>query len=110
MTVLLIIYSNTPSNTIVNAASNISYRPSVQVNVFAVLFMNELKNLTNVVIGKLGKLVHKQTCSHDFFFYFINYKIIIVQVRCITSETKEVDLIQAVFDLIFFTYLPKSQI
>jgi hypothetical protein len=25
---------------------------------FAVLFMNELKNLTDVVIGKLGKLVH----------------------------------------------------
>ena len=42
--------------------------------------MNELKNLTNV-IGKLGKLVHKQKYSHDFFFYFINYNIIIVQVR-----------------------------
>jgi hypothetical protein len=27
--------------------------------------MNELKNLTKVVIGKLGKLVHKQNCSHD---------------------------------------------
>jgi hypothetical protein len=27
-------------------------------DVFAVLFMNELKNLTDVVIEKLGKLVH----------------------------------------------------
>jgi len=61
------------SKAIVNAASNISYRPSVQVDVFAVLFMNELKNLTNVVIGKLGKLVHKQTCSHDFLNFF--YKL-----------------------------------
>jgi len=24
--------------------------------------------LTNVVKGKLGKLVHEQNCSHDFFF------------------------------------------
>jgi hypothetical protein len=40
----------------------------LQVDVFAVLFMNELKNSTNVVIGKLGKLVQKQNCSHDFFF------------------------------------------
>ena len=55
-----------------------------------VLFMNELKNLTNVVIGKLGKLVHKQNCSHYFFFYFINYNIIIVQVRHINIETKVV--------------------
>jgi hypothetical protein len=30
----------------------------LQVDVFAVLFMNELKALTNVVIGKLDKLVH----------------------------------------------------
>ena len=50
--------------------------------------MNELKNLTNVVIGKLGKLVHKQNCSHDFF-YFINYNIIL-QLRYITIGTKEV--------------------
>jgi hypothetical protein len=34
---------------------------------FVVLFMNEFKNLTYVVIGKLGKLVHKQNCCHDFF-------------------------------------------
>ena len=53
--------------------------------------MNEVKNLTNV-IRKLGKLVHKQNCSHDFFFFFffINYNIIIVQVRYINIETKEV--------------------
>jgi hypothetical protein len=48
--------------------------------------MNKLKNLTNVVIGKLGKLVHKQ----NYLFYFINYNIIIVQVRYISIETKEV--------------------
>jgi hypothetical protein len=52
----------------------------LQADVLAVLFMNELKNLTNVVIGNLGKLVHKQNCSHNFLFYFINYNIIIVQV------------------------------
>jgi len=55
-----------------------SYRPLIQTDDFAVLFMNELKNfadlfmnelnnLTNVVIGKLGKLFHKQYCSQDFF-------------------------------------------
>jgi hypothetical protein len=49
--------------------------------------MNELKNLTNVTMGKLGKLLHKQNCSQDFF-YIINYSIVIVQVRCITIETK----------------------
>ena len=33
---------------------------------FAVfLFMNELKNLTNVVIGTLDKLVHKQKRKYD---------------------------------------------
>ena len=52
-------------------------------------FMNELNKLTNV-IGKLDKLVHKQNCSHDFFLYFINYNIIIVQVIYINIETKEV--------------------
>ena len=40
----------------------------LQSDVFAVLLMNELKNLTNVVIGKLGKLVHIQNSSHDFFY------------------------------------------
>ena len=37
---------------------------------------------------KIGKLVHVQNCSRDFF-YFINYNIIIVQVGYITIETKE---------------------
>jgi hypothetical protein len=49
---------------------------------------DQLKNLTNVVIGKLGKLVHKQNCSH-IFFDLINYNIIL-QLRYITIETKEV--------------------
>jgi len=58
--------------------------------------MNECKNLTNVVIEKLGKLVHKQSCSHDVFFiyFYINYDIIIVQVRYITFETKTVASIE----------------
>jgi len=62
--------------------------PLIQTDVVAVIFMNELKDVTNFVIGNLGKLVHKQSCFHDIF-YFINY-IIIVQVRYITIETKEV--------------------
>lgn len=49
-----------------------------------------LKNLTNVVIEKLGKLVH----TTFFGGYFINYKIIIVQVRYITIETKEATRIE----------------
>ena len=64
----------------------------LQEEVFAVLFMNELKNLTNVVIGKLGKLVHKQDCSRDFYFYFMNYNITIVRVRYITIETKKLSV------------------
>ena len=64
------------------------YRPMLQADVFVVLIMNEHNNLTNVVIGKLGKLVHTKNCSHDCF-YFINYNIIIIQVRYITIETKE---------------------
>ena len=43
----------------------------LQADVFAVLFMNKLKNLTNVVIGKLSKLVHKQNCSTTFFNLYI---------------------------------------
>jgi hypothetical protein len=43
---ILFLYNNTPSNPIVNAASSISYRPLIQTDVFAALFMN----LTNVVI------------------------------------------------------------
>jgi hypothetical protein len=53
------------------------------------LISDSVKNLTNVVIGKLGKLGHKQNCSHDFFIFF-NYNIIIVQVRYITIERKDV--------------------
>jgi len=64
----LYLYNNTPNNNIVNAVSNISYRPLIQVCVFAVLFMNELKNLTDAVIGKLGKLVHKQNIYRYFCF------------------------------------------
>ena len=64
------LYNNTPSNDIVNVTSNISYRPLIQTDVFAILFMNELKKLTNVVIGKLSKFVHKQNCPHDFFLKF----------------------------------------
>jgi hypothetical protein len=51
--------------------------------------MNELKNLTNVVIGQLSTLLHKENCSHDFV-YFLNYNIIIIQVAYINIETKEV--------------------
>ena len=57
---------------------------------FAFLFMNMFKNLTNVVIEKLSTLVDKQNCFHDFVLFFMNYRIIIVQVRYITIETKEV--------------------
>jgi len=85
--IYLTLYNNTTSNAIVNTASNISYRPLIQVDVFAVLFMDELKNLTNVVIGKLGTKLFSR-----LFLYFINYNIIIAQVRYITTciETKEV--------------------
>jgi hypothetical protein len=51
--------------------------------------MNALKNMSNVVIGQLDKLAHKQNCFHDLF-YFINYNIILVHdVRYITTETKK---------------------
>ena len=53
--------------------------------------MNELKNLTNVVIGKLDKLVHK--LFSRLFINFINYNIIIVQVSYISIKTKEAVLI-----------------
>ena len=46
----------------------------LQVDVFAVLFMNEFKNLTNVVIEKLSTLVDKQNCFHDFVLFFF-YKL-----------------------------------
>jgi hypothetical protein len=57
------LYNNNTINAIVNAASNISSMPLIQADVFVVLLMNELKNFTIVVIGKLGKLVHKQNYS-----------------------------------------------
>jgi len=56
--------------------------------------------LINVVIGKYGKLVHKQNCSHNFFLYYI-YNIIIVQVIYITIGTKEVARIP--YELIFIS-------
>jgi hypothetical protein len=45
----------------------------LQADIFTVLFMNELKYLTNVVIEKLGKAVHKENCYQDFFILF--YKL-----------------------------------
>jgi hypothetical protein len=47
----------------------IRYRPLIQVEVtgrcLAVLFMDELQNLTNVVTGQLDKLIHKQNWCQD---------------------------------------------
>ena len=77
------LYNNTPSNAIVNAVSNISHRLMLQVDAFAVLFMNEFKNLTNVVIGKNINSFTNKTIIRTFL-NFRNYKIIIVQVRYIT--------------------------
>ena len=37
----------------------------LKADFIAVLLMNELQNLTNVVTGQLGKLIHKQNCSQD---------------------------------------------
>jgi len=37
----------------------------LEAAVFAVIFMNKLKDFTNVVVGNIGKVVHKQNCSHD---------------------------------------------
>jgi len=70
----LYLYNNTPSNAIVNAASRPLIQADVTYRCFAVPFMIYL---TNVVIDTLGKLVHKQNCSHDF--YFITYNINIVK-------------------------------
>ena len=57
-----------PNNTIINVASNISYRP---------------------LIRKLGKLVHKQNSCHEFWFKKKNYISIIVQVTNINIQTLE---------------------
>ena len=51
--------------------------------------MNVIKNLTNIVIGKLGKLIHKKKNGSHAFFYLIHCNIIIVQVRYTTIDTKE---------------------
>ena len=48
------LYNNTPCNASVNVT-----------DVFAVLFMNELKNLTNVVIGKF----RNKTVLTTFFLF-----------------------------------------
>ena len=80
------------------------YRPRLRADFLAVLFMNALKNMSNVVIGELDKLVHKQNCFHDFF-YFINYNIILVHdVRYIITETKEVTRI-GYNGLLFFAFI-----
>jgi len=64
--------NNTLINAIVNTASNISYRTLLEAadtgRCFAVHFMKELTNLTNVVLGKLGKFLHKETVHTLFLF------------------------------------------
>jgi hypothetical protein len=72
------LYNNTPSNAIVHVASNISYRSLIQADFFFSSLYERYELQTNVVIGKLDQLVHKQNCYHDFLFYFRNYNIIIV--------------------------------
>ena len=54
----------------------------------------------------MGKLVHKQHCSLDIFFLHFIYYIIIVQVRYITIETKEV----SVLDKMGFCFCNRTQI
>ena len=49
-------------------------------------FMNKLKNLTNVVIEKVGKKSQTKLFLRPVFI--INHNIIIVQVRYIIIETK----------------------
>ena len=39
---------------------------------FCSSFYAQANNLTNVALGKLGKLIHKQNCSSDFFFILSN--------------------------------------
>ena len=52
----------------------------LQADILAVLFMKELKNLTNVVIEKLGKPVYKENCYQDFFILFYKLQCILVLV------------------------------
>jgi hypothetical protein len=71
---------------IVNVASYISYGPLLEAADTGRCFCYQC---CNVVIGKLGKLVHtKKLFSHDIKKKI--YNIIIVQVRRITIEAKEV--------------------
>jgi hypothetical protein len=71
---------------IVNVASYISYGPLLEAADKDRCFCYQC---CNVVIGKLGKLVHKKNLfSHDIKKKI--YNIIIVQVRRITIEAKEV--------------------
>jgi hypothetical protein len=62
------------SNAIVNAVFYISYRPQLQADVFAVLFMNELKSLTNIVVGKLDKLGLHRSTSPEKEKRYIKYR------------------------------------
>jgi hypothetical protein len=73
-------------------ASNISCRPLFESagtgRCFCSSFSDSVKNLTNVVIGKLGKLGHKQNCSHDFFIFFSDSRYRI-SIGYSSIETKE---------------------
>lgn len=61
----------------------------LQDDILAVLFMYGLRNITNAVIGKSG--IHSQTKLFSrLIFFWINYNTIIVQVRYINIEPKEV--------------------
>ena len=93
--------NNTPINAIVNAVSNISYRLLLETIIqttytgrcyrprfCSTFFINNLKNLTKVVIEKIGKL--SQTKLFLRLFYVRNHNIIVAQVRYIIIETREV--------------------
>ena len=59
-----------PNIAIVNSVSFITYRPLLEDDVFAILFMNHIFNLTSVAIGKLGKL-KKQTKLFSRLFFIV---------------------------------------
>ena len=68
--------NNSPSNAIVNAASNISYQPLLDTA--DTIRCDRPMCLTNIVIGKLRKLVHKKKYSHDLLYIYITsllYKV-----------------------------------
>ena len=74
------LYNNTTNNAIVNAVFYISYRPQLQADVFAVLFMNELKSLTNIVVGKLDKLgLHRSTSAEKEKRYIKYGTLLLIQ-------------------------------